>query len=73
MYRRPRIIPSLLLQDGGLVKTQKFDKPRYLGDPVNAVRSLTEADELCILDTGSPDRGEPTRPAARHRHRGMCP
>ena len=38
MYRRPRIIPSLLLQEGGLVKTQKFDKPRYLGDPVNAVK-----------------------------------
>lgn len=54
MYRRPRIIPSLLLQDGGLVKTQKFDKPRYLGDPVNAVKIFNNkgVDELCILDIG---------------------
>ena len=59
MYRRPRIIPSLLLQDGGLVKTQKFDKPRYLGDPVNAVKIFNNkgVDELCILDISAPRTG----------------
>ena len=59
MYRRPRIIPSLLLQEGGLVKTQKFDKPRYLGDPVNAVKIFNNkgVDELCILDIGAPRTG----------------
>ena len=59
MYRRPRIIPSLLLQEGGLVKTQKFDKPRYLGDPVNAVKIFNNkgVDELCILDMGAPRTG----------------
>ena len=59
MYRRPRIIPSLLLQEGGLVKTQKFDKPRYLGDPVNAVKIFNNkgVDELCILDISAPRTG----------------
>ena len=59
MYRRPRIIPSLLLQEGGLVKTQKFDKPRYLGAPVNAVKIFNNkgVDELCILDISAPRTG----------------
>ena len=59
MYRRPRIIPSLLLQEGGLVKTQKFDTPRYLGDPVNAVKIFNNkgVDELCILDISAPRTG----------------
>jgi len=51
---RPRIIPVLLLMNGGLVKTIKFDKKKaiYLGDPINAVRLFNdlEADELIILD-----------------------
>ena len=34
---RPRIIPSLLLQDNGLVKTVNFKDPKYVGDPINAV------------------------------------
>lgn len=52
MYRRPRIIPSLLLKNGGLVKTQTFQNPRYLGDPVNAVKIFNNkgVDELCVLD-----------------------
>lgn len=60
MYRRPRIIPCLLLQDGGMVKTQKFDKPRYLGDPINAVKIFNNkgVDELCILDISAPRQGK---------------
>ena len=38
---RPRIIPCLLIQDGGLVKTVGFQEPKYVGDPINAVRSST--------------------------------
>ena len=34
---RARAIPCLLLRNGRLVKTIRFDKPRYVGDPVNAV------------------------------------
>ena len=49
---RPRIIPCLLIKDGALIKTTKFEKPKYIGDPINAVRIFNEkcVDELVILD-----------------------
>lgn len=49
---RPRLIPCLLIQDGGLVKTTKFKDAKYVGDPINAVRIFNEkeADELVVLD-----------------------
>ena len=49
---RPRIIPCLLVQQGGLVKTQRFKDPKYVGDPINAVKIFNEkeADELIVLD-----------------------
>jgi cyclase len=49
---RPRIIPSLLLHDKGLVKTVNFKSPKYIGDPINAVRIFNEkeVDELVIFD-----------------------
>jgi cyclase len=52
MMFRPRIIPVLLLQNGGLVKTKQFGLPRYIGDPINAVRIFNDlaADELILLD-----------------------
>jgi cyclase len=59
---RSRIIPSLLLQDGGLVKTVKFSEEKYIGDPINAVRIFNEkeVDELCLFDIGI--KGSVTRP-----------
>lgn len=52
MYSRPRLIPCLSIQDRDLVKTTKFTNPRYLGDPINAVKIFNGkgVDELCILD-----------------------
>jgi cyclase len=49
---RPRIIPSLLVQDNGLVKTVNFRNPKYVGDPINAVRIFNDkgVDELVIFD-----------------------
>lgn len=49
---RPRIIPCLLISNKGLVKTIKFKDPKYVGDPINAVRIFNEkeADELMMLD-----------------------
>jgi len=49
---RPRIIPCLLIQNKGLVKTVKFQEPKYLGDPINAVRIFNEkeVDEIVIVD-----------------------
>jgi cyclase len=47
-----RMIPCLLLRNQGLVKTVKFKDPRYVGDPINAVRifNAKEVDELTFLD-----------------------
>ena len=49
---RPRIIPCLLIHKGGLVKTVKFSAPKYVGDPLNAVRIFNEkeVDELMVVD-----------------------
>jgi cyclase len=49
---RPRIIPCLLVHQGGLVKTQRFGSPKYVGDPINAVKIFNEkeSDELIVLD-----------------------
>lgn len=49
---RPRIIPSLLLHNKGLVKTVNFKSPKYIGDPINAVRIFNEkgVDELAFFD-----------------------
>tara|TARA_A100001015_G_scaffold97282_1_gene107978 strand:- start:9519 stop:10316 length:798 start_codon:yes stop_codon:yes gene_type:complete len=49
---RSRIIPCLLISDGALVKTQNFKLPKYVGDPINAVKIFNEkgADELIVLD-----------------------
>ena len=49
---RPRIIPCLLVKNKGLVKTVQFDNPKYVGDPINAVRIFNEkeVDELIVLD-----------------------
>lgn len=56
---RSRIIPCLLLSDGGLVKTRKFGEPRYVGDPLNAVKIFNEkqVDELCFLDIDATRKG----------------
>jgi cyclase len=47
-----RVIPVLLLKNGGLVKTVKFKDPTYVGDPINAVKIFNdkEVDELLIID-----------------------
>lgn len=47
-----RVIPCLLLKNGGLVKTIRFKDPKYVGDPINAIRIFNEkeVDELIVLD-----------------------
>ncbi|MCA1031316.1 AglZ/HisF2 family acetamidino modification protein [Bacillus timonensis] len=62
MYYRPRLIPCLSIKNRGLVKTTKFSNPRYLGDPINAVKIFNGkgVDELCILDiTASSEKRGP--------------
>ncbi len=49
---RIRIIPALLLRNESLVKTVRFGKFTYVGDPCNTVRIFNEleVDELLFLD-----------------------
>lgn len=49
---RSRIIPCLLVHKKGLVKTVNFKDPKYVGDPINAVKIFNEkeVDELMVLD-----------------------
>jgi cyclase len=59
---RPRVIPCLLLNNGGLVKTTKFRDPGYVGDPINAMRIFNEkeVDEIAVLDiSATPNKRGP--------------
>ncbi|MBL8395866.1 MAG: imidazole glycerol phosphate synthase subunit HisF [Candidatus Accumulibacter sp.] len=59
---KPRVIPCLLLRGRGLYKTVKFTDPKYVGDPVNAVKIFNEkeVDELILLDiTATPEQRGP--------------
>jgi imidazole glycerol-phosphate synthase subunit HisF len=58
----PRIIPCLLVHNKGLVKTVKFKDPKYVGDPINAVKIFNEkeVDELIVVDIdASANKSEP--------------
>lgn len=50
----PRVIAALTMQDGRLVRTRRFRKPSYVGDPINAVRIFNEkgTDEIVLLEIG---------------------
>lgn len=58
--RRSRVIPCMTLLDGDLVKTVSFRSPRYVGDPVNAVKIYNEmeVDELVVIDIGASRKGQ---------------
>lgn len=55
-----RVIPVLLLKGKGLVKTVKFEQPKYIGDPINAVKLFNdkETDELVFLDIEASKQGK---------------
>jgi cyclase len=59
----PRVIPCLLLHKGGAYKTVEFRNPRYVGDPINAVRILNEkeVDELLLVDIDATVEGREPR------------
>lgn len=50
-----RVIPVLLIKDGGLYKGEKFKNHRYVGDPINTVKIFNDkqVDELVLLDIGA--------------------
>ena len=53
--KKKRIIPVLILRDGWLVQSYKFNDYKRLGNPKHAVLRLSQwdADELIYLDIGS--------------------
>ena len=62
---KTRVIPCLLLKNQGLVKTVKFKDPKYVGDPINAVKIFNEkeVDELLFLDiTATVENRKPNFP-----------
>ena len=56
----PRIIPSLLLKNGGLVKGKNFKDHVYVGDPINAFRIFNdkEVDEICLLNISNDENNK---------------
>lgn len=58
---RARIIPCLLVKNGGLVKTVNFGESKYVGDPINAVRIFNEkeVDELIVADIDATVQNRP--------------
>lgn len=59
---RTRLIPVLQLRRGALVKTRRFGKFTYVGDPANTCRIFNECevDELAVVDiTATRDGHEP--------------
>ena len=59
----PRVIPCLLLSDGVFVKTERFKKPVYIGDPVNTINLFNrfEVDEIVVLDISATPNKQPIR------------
>lgn len=55
-----RVIPVLLLKGEGLYKTQRFKDPKYVGDPLNAIKIFNdkEVDEICVLDIEASQKGK---------------
>ena len=69
-----RVIPCLLLHKGGLVKTVKFANPKYVGDPLNAIRIFNEkeVDELMVLDISATREGRGPNYELIERFAGEC-
>ena len=59
--KRIRVIPTLLLKNGGVVKTRQFRNSVYVGDPINAVKIFNEkeVDELILLDIDASRKKRP--------------
>jgi cyclase len=55
-----RVIPCLLLNDSKLVKTTSFKNPKYVGDPINAIKifNAKEVDEIMVIDISATKKGK---------------
>lgn len=62
MNQRPRILPILTMEGRKLVKTVRFSNPKYIGDPINALKIFNDkmVDEIIVLDiSASRERRQP--------------
>lgn len=59
MMVNSRVIVQLLIEDGKLVKTRRFGKSKYIGDPLNAIKIFNDkaVDELVITDMTATKKG----------------
>ncbi len=71
---KKRVIPCLLIDDGRLVKTRQFRDPKYVGDPINAIRIFNEkeVDELVVLDIAASKAGREPDYALIEQFAGEC-
>ena len=72
--KRIRVIPALLLHRDGLVKTERFKDPLYIGDPINTLRIFNEkeVDEIAVLDIDATRAGRPPDVARVAELAGEC-
>jgi cyclase len=69
--KKNRLIPVLLLRNGWLVQSKQFKRYQNLGNPISAVKRLSEwaSDELIYLDISSDDSYDMRRDDLGHPNR----
>lgn len=69
--KKKRLIPVLLLRNGWLVQSKQFRRYQNLGNPISAVKRLSEwaSDELIYLDISSDDSHDMRRDDLGHPNR----
>ena len=69
--KKKRLIPILLLKNGWLVQSKSFSKYQNLGNPVSAVKRLSEwaSDELIYLDISREESYDLRRDDTGHANR----
>lgn len=69
--KKKRLIPVLLLRNGWLVQSKQFRRYQNLGNPISAVKRLSEwaSDELIYLDISSEDVHDLRRDDLAHPNR----
>lgn len=70
--KKRRVIPVLLLKDGWLVQSKGFSSHKNLGNPITAVRRLSEwaSDEVIYLDISRGNTYDLRRDDLKHPNRG---
>jgi cyclase len=69
--KKKRLIPVLLLRNGWLVQSKQFRRYQNLGNPISAVKRLSEwaSDELIYLDISADDTHDLRRDDLAHPNR----